>query len=219
VTDERSTIGRRIQVVGPSCSGKSTLAEELGQRLGVPYVELDALFWKPGWVEPPEEEFASKLRVATAGDAWVIAGNYRRHTVPVYWSRLETVVWLDFPLRTTIPRILSRSWRRWRQQEHLWGTNYERFWDQLKLWDTKESLIAYNVRTRGRARAQFLELQRGLELAHIQWIRLTSPKAVRRWLSELPSSLGGSGGNVPGREIRAGIAFLSRGSRPGPATS
>ena len=43
-------IGRRIHVMGNSCSGKSTLGAELASALGVPFVELNALNWRPGWV-------------------------------------------------------------------------------------------------------------------------------------------------------------------------
>ncbi len=174
-------IGTRIQVVGPSCSGKSTLAADLATRLGLDFVELDALFWKPGWVEPAEEEFAEKLRESTRNDAWIIAGNYSRHTIPVFWERLETVVWLDFPLRTTLPRILKRSWKRSSQNELLWGTNYERFWPQLKFWDLN-SLIGYTVRRGKKSRERFLNAQRDESLAHIRWIRLTGPREVERWL-------------------------------------
>ena len=43
-------IGRRIHVVGNSCSGKSSLGERLAAALQVPFVDLDALNWLPGWV-------------------------------------------------------------------------------------------------------------------------------------------------------------------------
>ena len=41
-------IGRRIHVIGNSCSGKSTLGATLAFR--VPFVELDAINWHPRWV-------------------------------------------------------------------------------------------------------------------------------------------------------------------------
>lgn len=177
--------GLRIQVVGPSCAGKTTLAAILAERLGLEFLELDALFWKPGWVEPPAEEFAETLARATAGERWVAAGNYTRHTMPLYWESLDTVVWLDFPMRTVVPRILRRSWRRWRAGEVLWGTNAERFWPQLKLWDTKDSLIAYTVRRNGVQRGQFLAAMGDPTLDRIRWVLLKSPGQVERWLETL----------------------------------
>ena len=171
--------------MGSSCAGKSTLAAELAHRLGLEFIELDALYWRPRWESPSDEEFARTLREATAGHGWIVAGNYIRHTVPLYWEHLDTVIWLDFPNRTMVPRIITRSWRRWRKNELLWGTNYERFWVQFKLWDTKESLIAYNLRHRGRLRSRMLAAMAAPELGHLHWVRLSSPAEVRRWLERL----------------------------------
>ena len=38
---------QRVMVVGTSCSGKTTLARGLSGALGVPHIELDALYWGP----------------------------------------------------------------------------------------------------------------------------------------------------------------------------
>lgn len=48
---------RRVAVVGNSGSGKSTFAAELARRLGVPWVELDAVFHQPGWTELDRRNF------------------------------------------------------------------------------------------------------------------------------------------------------------------
>jgi hypothetical protein len=56
-----SQLGSRIVVVGPVCSGKSTLAATLAQRLDIPFVEFDGLFWLPNWVESDDEAFGVKV--------------------------------------------------------------------------------------------------------------------------------------------------------------
>ncbi|MCL1951754.1 MAG: topology modulation protein, partial [Oscillospiraceae bacterium] len=55
-------LGRRIMVMGSSGSGKSTMAQRLGEITGLPVVHLDSLSWLPGWVEAPKEEFGEKVR-------------------------------------------------------------------------------------------------------------------------------------------------------------
>jgi len=72
------SIGHRIHVIGSSCSGKSSLAERLARHLAVSLVELDALNWEPNWVglhTTDPDAFECRLRAATAGDAWVVAGS------------------------------------------------------------------------------------------------------------------------------------------------
>jgi hypothetical protein len=46
--ENRSPIGQHVHVLGNSSSGKSTVGLRLSRALGVPFVELDALNWKPG---------------------------------------------------------------------------------------------------------------------------------------------------------------------------
>jgi adenylate kinase family enzyme len=101
---------RRVAIIGPSGAGKSTLAVRLGQALDVPVVHLDALFWQPGWVEPDREIFAARVREATAGEAWVVDGNYISRQKDVL-TAADTVVWLDFPRRVCLWRVV----RRWLQ--------------------------------------------------------------------------------------------------------
>jgi len=175
---QASPLGQRIIVVGASCSGKSTLGERLAGLLEVPFVELDALYWKPGWAAPPEEEFRAKLFEATANDGWVVAGGYHRETSATIWPRAETVVWLDLPLKLTVWRILRRSWTRWRRHELLWGTNEEKFWQQLKIWSREDSLIAFTVGTRHERHRRYLGAMSDPQWSHIRFIRLRSQAEV-----------------------------------------
>jgi hypothetical protein len=62
------------------------VAVALAARLGVPYVELDAVFHQPGWTELPIEDFRARVAEAAAGDAWVVDGNYRA-VLDLVWAR------------------------------------------------------------------------------------------------------------------------------------
>ena len=101
---------RRIVILGNSGSGKSTLARRLGERLNLPVVHLDVLFWRPGWTEPEDNEvFRAKVRAAIAGDAWICEGNFVGRTFDLRLPRADQVIWLDTPRLTCIRRILMRS--------------------------------------------------------------------------------------------------------------
>jgi adenylate kinase family enzyme len=179
-----NTIGRRIVVVGSTGSGKSTLAATLAERLHAPFVELDAIFWQPDWVESDDETFRGRVAEATAGHEWVVAGNYRRISSQLIWPRAETMIWLDYQLPLLLTRILVRSWRRWRSRELLWGTNRETFWKHLKLWNTEDSLLAWAVMNHRRRRRFYTAASRAPEWSHIAFVRHRSPRETERWLAE-----------------------------------
>src|SRR5688572_26430951 len=67
---------RKVAVVGGPGSGKSTLAREIARSIGAPHIELDALWWGPGWKPIPLETFQRAVTDAVASDAWVADGNY-----------------------------------------------------------------------------------------------------------------------------------------------
>ena len=85
----------RIVIIGCGGSGKSTLARQLGEKLDLPVIHLDKLFWQPGWVNVTREEFDRLHREALAGEKWIIDGNFDR-TMPERIKRCDTVIYLDF---------------------------------------------------------------------------------------------------------------------------
>lgn len=176
-------IGKRVIVVGSSGAGKSTLGERLAECLGVPFIELDAMHWEPGWVEAPRDVFRERVRQATEPDAWVMAGNYTRHQMDVSWPRADTVIWLDLPLPTILRRVSRRIWQRWRTHEDLWGTsNREDIREHLMVWNPQKSLITYTITTHRRRQRTFAAATTDPAYAHLRIIRLRSPREVERLL-------------------------------------
>ena len=170
-------IGRRVHVIGNSSSGKSTLAKRLAKALDADFVELDALNWLPGWVglnETDPDELERRFRHATRGDAWVVAGSYSGFAQRWYWSRLETVIWLDLPMLVLLKRHLVRSWRRARSRELLWGTNVEGFWIHFLVWRKEKSLIYWIVTQHARKRRQMRAWMTDERWVHIRFVRLQS---------------------------------------------
>ena len=100
----------RILVVGSGGAGKSTLATRIAARTGLPLVHLDALYWQPGWVEPPKEDWKATVAALVAQERWVMDGNYGG-TMAERVAAADTVVVLDLPRVVCLWRVVRRRVR------------------------------------------------------------------------------------------------------------
>jgi adenylate kinase family enzyme len=104
-------LGPRICIMGPSNSGKSTLAEAIAKARGLQVVHLDQLHHLPhtDWVPRPPAEFTALHDAAIAGDRWVMDGNYSR-LLPQRLRRATGLILLDVPTTTSLYRYIRRCW-------------------------------------------------------------------------------------------------------------
>ncbi|MGY4570471.1 DNA topology modulation protein [Bradyrhizobium pachyrhizi] len=100
---------QRVLVMGSSGSGKSTFARRLSAMTGIPTVSIDALFWKPGWVESGRDEFERRMTEAAREPHWIMDGNYMRHGAGELRRELsDTIIWFDLPRSTCMLGIFRR---------------------------------------------------------------------------------------------------------------
>lgn len=73
-------LGPRICIIGPSNSGKSTLATAIGWARDLPPIHLDQLYHRPNtdWEPRPAAEFVALHDAAILGPRWVMDGTYSR---------------------------------------------------------------------------------------------------------------------------------------------
>ena len=170
----------RVSVIGTSGSGKTTFAAALAKALGVPHVELDALSWGPGWTQLPTEELRSRVARIVAGDGWVVEGNYSA-VRSVVWERADTVVWLDYALPLILWRLARRTIRRIVTHEPCCNGNYE----TLRLTLSRDSNIIWVLASHPRHKHEYPLLLGTQQQSGVQVVRLTSPRAARRWLRDV----------------------------------
>jgi adenylate kinase family enzyme len=164
----------RIMIIGAPGSGKSTLARAVGDRLGLPVVHFDHVFWTLGWVERPKAEQEVLAQQIEAQNMWVCEGNFTR-TWPSRAARADLVVWLDLPLLLRFWRVLKRVWHwRGRNRPDMADGCPERF-DAEFMHYVLTSWPAF----RRKAGALIAGLPPG------KGVQLRSRRAVARWLAAL----------------------------------
>ena len=169
---------RKVAVTASaSGSGKTTVGRELALRLGVQFVELDALVHGPNWTETPDAELRRLLEPVLASEGWVIDGGYRGKIGDLVLGSAEVVVWIDLPIRVWLPRLARRTVRRIRGHEEIWNGNRETV--RGAIWG-RGALIPYAVRAHFRRRRVY-----PTELARFPVVRLRSQADVDQFLSSV----------------------------------
>ncbi len=170
---------RRVAVFGTTGSGKSRLAEKLGERTGLRVIELDALFWGRDWQPAPIELFRHRVERETRQDSWIVVGNYGQ-VRDLTWRSADTLIWLDLPLLLVIWRLFWRTLRRSFTKVDLWGTgNTESLRNALF---SRHSILLYAMKTHSRNRRRFT-----IDCAFLGTektvVRLRSTREVERFLA------------------------------------
>ena len=161
-------------VTSASGTGGTSLGRATARRLGLPFHELDALFWKPGWVESTAEELHAAVEPIVATDAWVIDGSYQSKIGQLVLGSADVVVWLDLPMHVWLPRLVARTFGRARSGEVLWDGNRESL---RKAFLSRDSLILFTLR-HFRARRRTYPVR----FADYDVVRLRSQAEIDRFL-------------------------------------
>jgi hypothetical protein len=151
---------KRVVILGRGAAGKSVLAARLGQITGLPVVELDRQFWKPGRYATPPAEWARAQSELTRREAWIMEGDLGPSDTAL-GARLaaaDTVIVLEFPLVRCAWRAACRS----RENADFWR------------W-----LLGYRRRSLPLIRPAIADHAAGADVQV-----LASPRAVRRFLTQ-----------------------------------
>jgi adenylate kinase family enzyme len=173
---------RRVVVAGVSGAGKTVLARRVAVVLGLRHVEVDALAHGPQWERRPT--FVADVEEATRGDGWVADAFGYPEVEDLLWARCDTFVWVDHSRPVVMARVLRRSLARATYDRELWNGNREGFRD----WVDPEHPIRWAWSQHAPRRAR---IEARLAAAHVgdgpTVIRLGTPAAARRWLSQVAS--------------------------------
>jgi adenylate kinase family enzyme len=103
-------LGTRICILGPSNSGKSTLAAAIAQARSLKAIHLDQLYHRPNtdWERRPQDEFVALHDEAISGDFWIVDGNYST-SMPQRLARATGLILLDISTSTSLLRYFHRT--------------------------------------------------------------------------------------------------------------
>jgi adenylate kinase family enzyme len=163
-----SDLGERICILGPSNSGKSTLAEAVARNRGLEVVHLDQLYHFPStdWEVRPTAEFVALHDAAIAGERWVMDGNYSM-CMRQRFLRATGLILLDI----STPASVFRYYRRTLFDRERFGA-LEGGRDSIK-WDMIYHIAVVTPKNRKRYANMFHEID-------LPKVRLPSLRAIKQ---------------------------------------
>ncbi|OEO29492.1 AAA family ATPase [Devosia insulae DS-56] len=140
-----ANLGCRIMILGPTNSGKSTLAAAMARKLDIPAIHLDRLQHLPNtnWQVRPEEEFAALHDQVILERSWIIDGGYSR-LAPQRVRRATGIVVIDASLVTRYRRYFYRTLFQRSRAGALDGEQDSLSWMMLRwLWKSRNAAAKY----------------------------------------------------------------------------
>ena len=175
-----------MSVVGNSGSGKTTLSRRLAAALGVPHVELDAIFHQAGWTELPVDEFRQRVSdELRTHEGWVVDGNYG-DVRDLVWAQVDTVVWLDPPRRMVMRRLISRTVRRAVTREELWNGNREPLGGMFRR-DPQENIVRWSWTHHDECVRRYANASLDPDNSHLKFVRWRPTQTSRTSLRRGPA--------------------------------
>lgn len=126
-------LGPRICIIGPSNSGKSTLAQAISRKTELPAVHLDQLHHLPNtnWVPRDNDEFLQLHASAISEARWIIEGNYSK-CIAERHERATGLILLDIPTALGLLRYLRRCYSAKARAGGLEGCQDRVNWEMIK---------------------------------------------------------------------------------------
>ena len=165
----------RILVIGCAGVGKTTLSRQLGQKLDLPLVHLDSIFWSPGnWQHLDRAAFDAALHAELQKPCWIMEGNYD-DTLSIRLEFCDTVFWLDYSPWVCMFRWLKRMIANWNNvRSDMAPGCLERF-----EWEFAKEIWNFNRKNRGKYQRMIAAYPQK------KLYRFQTPQQLKRFLKTL----------------------------------
>lgn len=171
----------RILVYGVTGSGKSTAAERIGERTGLPVTLVDELTWLPGWVPVDVGRQRELIAAVTSGDRWVLDSAYSTW-LDLVLPRAELIVALDYPRWFSLQRLIRRTIMGAVTKSPRCNGNTETFRQMLG----KDSIVRWHFRSFGRKRDRIRRWSESPDVPPV--LTFTTSRQLEVWLSQVQPS-------------------------------
>lgn len=138
---------KKIIIIGGNGSGKTTFAIQLSEKLNIPLIFIDKIYWTDNWKRADETVANSILKAEIQKDKWIIDGNHTA-SIPERLKVCDTVFYFDFSSVNCLVGSIKRVIKNYGiQRDDVGGTNNIEKFDISKIAFFK-AVIRFNKQNR-----------------------------------------------------------------------
>ena len=173
----------KILVYGVTGSGKTVLAQRIGERMGLPWYSVDDLTWEPGWIQVPLDAQRTRIARICAQREWVLDTAYGAwKDIPL--ATVDLVVGLDFPRWLSLGRLLRRTAVRVITRTPVCNGNRE----SVRVLLSRDSIVVWHFKSFRRKRQRMRRWFSDPDGPAVLLFR--TPAAANTWLQSLSEDVG-----------------------------
>ena len=138
----------KISLIGGPSTGKSTLAENMGRKLDLPIIHIDAINYNANWEEVNPKKRDQIIMEKASGDKWVMDGTYM-DTLSQRMKMSDLIIYLDYSTIAKLFGILGRAFRmKGTERKEIPGCNDKMDFEFIKFtlsWNSKKRKKVYEA--------------------------------------------------------------------------
>ncbi len=128
-------MNKRILIIGDGGRGKTTFAEKLSKKTGIPFYSVDDFFWKTKFSEPADkQQSVQAIEEVYKRDEWIVEGGSRpliktgiEKADIIYLLKFNSIIAQYYVLiRRSMMRDNERWIDLWRMLKHVTYKKYKR---------------------------------------------------------------------------------------------
>lgn len=144
----------KINILGASGSGVTTLGTELSRKLGVDYFDSDEFFWEKSGIPfsikiDPKIRDRNILKQLSKTDNWILGGSV------INWSKeihdlFDLIIFLYIPQEIRLERLTVRELKKYGKKietDTFWKRKFENFMEWAKDYDETKGIANRNIKT------------------------------------------------------------------------